>query len=109
MPERSPALPDPSDRRARSADVPPPEVADFILFCYRRRQVGWPELYDEMCAVAAHRAYRGWGTDELGERGLSFSLLETQRLSQWVRAVILPRAASGSGGVPGIVATRAGG
>ncbi|MER3417986.1 MAG: hypothetical protein C4343_02495, partial [Chloroflexota bacterium] len=28
------------------------EAAEFVRFCYRRRPVGWPELYDEMCAVA---------------------------------------------------------
>ena len=27
------------------------DAAEFVRFCYRRRRVGWPELYDEMCAV----------------------------------------------------------
>ena len=47
---------------------------EFVRFCYGRRPVGWPELYDEMCAVAARGAFRGWGYDELAERGIEFSL-----------------------------------
>ena len=38
---------------------PDPEVVEFIRFCYRRRGIGWPELYDEMCGVAARGLYRG--------------------------------------------------
>ena len=40
------------------ADPPPPDVAEFIRFCHDRKHVGWPELYDEMCAVAAYEAAR---------------------------------------------------
>ncbi len=32
------------------------EAAEFVRFCYRRRRVSWPELYDDMCAVAHHGA-----------------------------------------------------
>ena len=27
------------------------DAAEFVRFCYHRRRVGWPDLYDEMCAV----------------------------------------------------------
>jgi hypothetical protein len=88
MSERSPA---PS---ARPTDVgergepPPPDVVEFIRFCHRRRRVGWPEIYDEMCAVAARREFNGWGHDQLAERGLTFALFEMPRLSGWVRSVL---------------------
>jgi hypothetical protein len=64
---------------------------EFIRFCYRRRHVGWPELYDEMCAVAARREFNGWDHEQLAERGLTFSLYEMPRLAAWVRAVIGPQ------------------
>jgi hypothetical protein len=70
------------------ADVPPPDVIEFIRFCYRRRHVGWPELYDEMCAVAARREFNGWGHEQYVERGLTFALFEMPRLAAWVRMVI---------------------
>jgi hypothetical protein len=77
-------------RPAPEADAPPPDVVAFIRFCHRRRQAGWPELYDEMCAVAARREFKGWGHDQLAAHGLAFSLQETTRLSGWVRAVLAP-------------------
>jgi hypothetical protein len=73
---------------ASEADAPPPDVVAFIRFCHRRRQAGWPELYDEMCAVAARREFKGWGHDQLAAHGLAFSLQETQRLAAWVRSVL---------------------
>jgi hypothetical protein len=81
----------PAARPARDGDrgeAPPPDVVDFIRFCHRRRHVGWPEIYDEMCAVAARREFNGWGHDQLAERGLTFALFEMPRLSGWVRAVL---------------------
>jgi hypothetical protein len=71
-----------------SADLPPPDVAEFIRFCHERKRVGWPELYDEMCAVAARREFNGWDHDQFAARGLTFSLFEMARLSGWVRAVL---------------------
>jgi hypothetical protein len=56
------------------ASPPSPEALDFVRFCYHRRRVSWPDLYDEMCAVAARATYRGWGYDELAQLGISFSL-----------------------------------
>jgi hypothetical protein len=75
---------------APEADGPPPDVVAFIRFCHRRRQAGWPELYDEMCAVAARREFKGWGHEQLAAHGLAFSLQETPRLAGWVRAVLTP-------------------
>lgn len=71
-----------------SGDVPPPEVVDFIRFCHARRGVGWPEIYDEMCAVAARREFRGWDHEDLAAHGLAFSLFEMPRLAGWVRTVL---------------------
>jgi hypothetical protein len=56
------------------------ERLDFVRFCYRRRRVAWPELYDEMAAVAARGDYEGLGYPELAERGISFTLSELPRL-----------------------------
>ncbi len=61
---------------------------DFVRFCYRRRHVGWPELYDEMCAVAGRGLYRGWGFMELAERGIGFGLWEMPRLAALVGRVV---------------------
>jgi hypothetical protein len=69
-------------------EAPPADVADFIRFCHHRRQVGWPELYDEMCAVAARREFNGWDHDQFAARGLTFSLFEMPRLAGWVRTVL---------------------
>jgi hypothetical protein len=88
MSERSPA---PSARPIRvgeRGEPPPPDVVEFIRFCHRRRHVGWPEIYDEMCAVAARREFNGWGHDQLAEHGLTFALFEMTRLSGWVRSVL---------------------
>jgi hypothetical protein len=88
MSDRSPA---PSERPSPAdpgRHVPPPDAVDFIRFCHRRRHVGWPELYDEMCAVAARREFNGWDHEQLAEHGLTFSLYEMPRLAAWVRVVI---------------------
>lgn len=64
-----------------------PEAEAFVRFCYQRRRTGWPELYDEMCAVAARGLFRGMGTDALAEVGVGFSLFETPRLAALVTRV----------------------
>src|SRR5664280_3730159 len=64
------------------------EASEFVRFCRDRRRVGWPELYDEMWAVASRRLFRGYGFAELGEPGIGFSLFETTRLAATVAAVI---------------------
>jgi hypothetical protein len=81
----SSARPVPGDH---PADPPPPDVAEFIRFCHHRKRVGWPELYDEMCAVAARREFNGWDHEQFAARGLTFSLFEMTRLAGWVRAVL---------------------
>jgi hypothetical protein len=58
-----------------------PEAIEFVRFCYRRRRVGWPELYDEMSAVAARGLFQGWSYVELGEHGIGFCLDELPRLA----------------------------
>jgi hypothetical protein len=91
MSERSSA---PTARPTRSdvkGDLPSPDIAEFIRFCHHRRQVSWPELYDEMCAVAARREFHGWDTDELARRGLTFTLFDMPRVAAWVRAVVTTR------------------
>jgi hypothetical protein len=87
MTQRSP-VPDATAKSAAHGEPPPADVAGFIRFCHRRRGATWPELYDEMCAVAARREYRGWDHGALAERGLTFSLLEMPRLANWSRAVL---------------------
>ncbi len=79
-----------SDATARldsSSDVPP-DVAAFIRYCHHRRGATWPELYDEMCAVAARREFNGWDHAQLATRGLAFSLQEMPRLAAWSRAIL---------------------
>jgi hypothetical protein len=69
------------DPRTAAARVPDPDAVEFIRFCYRRRRVGWPELYDEMCAVAARGLFRGLGTEDLAAHGIGFSLFDTPALA----------------------------
>ncbi len=79
---------DAAERRNAPGEPPPPDVVSFIRFCHHRRGVGWPELYDEMCGVAARREFQGWDHADLASHGLTFSLFEMPRLSAWVRAVL---------------------
>lgn len=65
-----------------------PEAEEFVRFCYGRRRIGWPELYDEMCAVASRGLFRGMGPGELAEIGIGFSLFETPRLAALVRRLV---------------------
>jgi hypothetical protein len=83
--------PDAPLERALDGDLPaspPPEVAEFIRFCHRRRPRAWPDLYDEMWVVAARREFNGWGFDQLEAYGVTFSLFEMPRLAAWVREVL---------------------
>ena len=65
-----------------------PEAIDFVRFCHRRRRVGWPELYDEMCAVAGRGLYRGYGPEELGAIGIGFGLFEMPALAVLVAQIV---------------------
>jgi hypothetical protein len=71
-----------------AAGMPTPEAEAFVRFCYQRRRVGWPELYDEMCAVASRALYRGMGAEALAEIGVGFSLFETPKLAQLVARIV---------------------
>lgn len=75
---------------ARPAPEPAPsaDAVEFVTFCYQRRKVGWPELYDEMCAVASRGLFRGWGPDDLATNGIGFTLREMPALAAIVTAIV---------------------
>ena len=66
----------------------PEEVVAFIRYCYQRRRIGWPELYDEMCGVAARAEFRGMDYDRLEQLGVRFSLPEMGRLAALAQEVV---------------------
>jgi hypothetical protein len=69
---------------------PPADVClDFVRFCYRRRRVAWPALYDEMAAVAARGVFNGLSFAELAERGVTFSLSDLPRFAALTEQVML--------------------
>jgi hypothetical protein len=74
--------------RYASAHTITADAVEFIRFCYARRRVGWPELYDEMCAVASRGLFRGWGPDELSTNGIGFGLFEMPRLATTVTEIV---------------------
>jgi hypothetical protein len=74
--------------RSAATRVPDPDAADFIRFCYRRRRVGWPELYDEMCAVAARGLFRGLGADDLAAHGIGFALFDMPALAAMASGIV---------------------
>ena len=77
------------DSRRRQDDPTASAAAlDFVRFCHRRKRVGWPELYDEMCHVASRGLYHGWGFAELAEHGIAFGLSEMPRLASLVSEVV---------------------
>jgi hypothetical protein len=69
------------DPRSAATGIPDPDAIEFVRFCYRRRRVGWPELYDEMCAVAGRGLFRGYDADDLAGLGIGFSLFDMPALS----------------------------
>ena len=74
--------------RSATAHAITADAVEFIRFCYARRRVGWPELYDEMCAVANRGLFRGWGPDELAANGIGFGLFEMPRLATTVCEIV---------------------
>ena len=74
--------------RPATAHAMTADAVEFIRFCYARRRVGWPELYDEMCAVASRGLFRGWGPDDLEAQGIKFGLLEMASLSTTVAEIV---------------------
>jgi len=65
-----------------------PDAIEFVRFCYRRRRVGWPELYDEMCAVAGRGLFRGFDADDLAGIGIGFSLFDMPALAVLAARVV---------------------
>jgi hypothetical protein len=80
----------PSNGDARAAEPPAvdAEALEFVRFCHRRKHVGWPELYDEMCLVAGRGLYHGYHADDLGEIGIAFGLLDMPALALLVSRVV---------------------
>ena len=74
--------------RSAPAHVVTADAVEFIRFCYARRRIGWPELYDEMCAVASRGLFRGWGPDELANHGITFGLFEMAWLAATASQVV---------------------
>ena len=74
--------------RPATAHAVTADAVEFIRFCYARRRVGWPELYDEMCAVASRGLFRGWGPDDLEPHGIKFGLFEMPQLATMVSEVV---------------------
>jgi hypothetical protein len=72
----------------KGPDAGDPEAIEFVRFCYRRRRVGWPELYDEMCAVAGRGLYRGYDADDLSTIGIGFALYQMPSLAAIVQRVV---------------------
>ena len=76
------------DSRSAAARAPDPDAVEFVRFCYRRRRVGWPELYDEMCAVAGRGLFRGFSADDLPSSGVGFSLFDMPALAALAARVV---------------------
>ena len=75
-------------RAFAAAPVTDTDAMDFVRFCHRRRRVGWPELYDEMCAVAGRGLYRGYGAEELASIGIGLGLFQMPALAGLVAQVV---------------------
>ena len=76
------------DPHSAATGTPDPDAIEFVRFCYRRRRVGWPELYDEMCAVAGRGLFRGFDADDLAGLGIGFSLFDMPALSVLASRVV---------------------
>jgi hypothetical protein len=77
-----------------------PEIEALVRFAYRRRPVGWPELYDELCLVAGRGVFRGLGYAELAELGLTFSICDMPRLARLAMRVADEACAANGGSAP---------
>ena len=73
------------------SDVGERVLREFVLFCFERRPVPWPTLYDEMCYVAGHRLFRDMGYDELRVAGLDFTLSGLTRIARLAQEVMTGR------------------
>ena len=70
---------------------------EFVRFCYLRRRVSWPDLYDEMCMVAARGVFRGMTYEDLAEVGVSFTLYGLPPLVQLAHKVVAEERAHARG------------
>jgi hypothetical protein len=86
--------------RRAPGHAPATEALEFVRFCYRRRRIGWPELYDEMCAVAGRGLYQGWGAEELAAVGIGLSLFEMPALAALAARVIVEESTAARAGEP---------
>ena len=81
----------PSNGVAPAAAEPPAvgvEALEFVRFCHRRKHVGWPELYDEMCLVAGRGLYHGYSVDDLNGIGVGLTLFDLPPLAAIVHRVV---------------------
>ena len=76
------------DSRHAATGITDSDAIEFVRFCYRRRRVGWPELYDEMCAVASRGLFRGYDADDLAGLGIGFSLFGMPALAVLTAQVV---------------------
>jgi hypothetical protein len=76
------------DSRSAAPRVQGPDAVEFVRFCYRRKRVGWPELYDEMCAVAGRALFRGFDGDDLAGIGIGLCLGDMPGLAALVQQVV---------------------
>jgi hypothetical protein len=93
--------------RSPALDAANPEAVEFVRFCRARRRVGWPELYDEMWAVASRGLFRGYLFEDLETRGIVFSLFGTRDLAALAAAVIDEERTAPGGGATGQARLRA--
>jgi hypothetical protein len=76
------------ESRVATPRPPSPDALEFVRFCYRRKRVGWPELYDEMCAVAGRALFRGYDADALNGIGIGLCLNDMPGLAALVAQVV---------------------
>ena len=76
------------DPRTAAPRVPDRDAVEFVRFCYHRRRVGWQELYDEMCAVAARGLFRGYDADDLAGHGIGFALFDMPGLAALASRIV---------------------
>ena len=76
------------DSRSAAARPAHPDAIEFVRFCYRRKHVGWPELYDEMCAVSNRGTFRGLDVDALAGIGIGLCLSDMPGLAAIVAQVV---------------------
>jgi hypothetical protein len=82
------------DPRLAATPADDPDAIAFVRFCHQRRRVGWPELYDEMCAVAARGLFRGWSAEDLEGHGIRFGLFDMPALAAMTRDVVAAESAT---------------